>query len=67
MKEGATVTATLEQRVDFLGRVRDARALILRDAESFHFAVCVLEHIGQAIAHNFGKGRRQTLGYHHCI
>ena len=50
MKKDEEVELTQEQRVEFLRRTREARAIVLRDSESFHLAVCVIEHIGQAIA-----------------
>jgi CBS domain-containing protein len=39
--------------------MRDARALILRDAESFHEAATVLEHVGQIISGKIGSGLGQ--------
>lgn len=50
MKKGEEVVLTREQRVEFLSRTREARTMVLRDSESFHLAVCVIEHIGQAIS-----------------
>ena len=47
---------TLKQRVDFLNRLRGARALVLRDSESFGEASTVLEHIGQVVAGKIGNG-----------
>jgi CBS domain-containing protein len=47
---------TTNQRVEFLARLREARALVLRDAESFHEASTVLEHIGQVIGRKIGNG-----------
>jgi len=47
---------TIDQRVDFLTRLRTARALVLRDAESFHEAATVLEYIGQVIQRGRGRG-----------
>ena len=46
----------LPQLIEFLAKLREARALVLQDAESFHEASTVLEHIGQAIARKMGKG-----------
>src|SRR5205085_6871383 len=42
--------------VDFLYRLRAARALILRDSESFGEASTVLEHIGQVVGCKIGIG-----------
>lgn len=47
---------TQSQRVEFLARLRDARALVLRDGESFREASTVLEHIGQVIGGKIGIG-----------
>jgi len=47
---------TKSQRVEFLARLRDARALVLRDGESFREASTVLEHIGQVIGGKMGNG-----------
>jgi CBS domain-containing protein len=47
---------TKGQRSDFLARLRDARALVLRDGESFREASTVLEHIGQVIGGKMGNG-----------
>lgn len=47
---------TTEQRVDFLARLREARALVLRDSESFHEAATVLEYIGQLMKGKRGNG-----------
>jgi CBS domain-containing protein len=47
---------TKNQRVEFLSRLRDARALVLRDSESFREASTVLEHIGQVIGGIIGNG-----------
>jgi CBS domain-containing protein len=52
----APTTLTMSQRVDFLGRLRGARALVLRDSESFREASTVLEHIGQVIGGTIGNG-----------
>lgn len=41
---------------DCLGRLREARALILRDAEAFHEAATVLEHVGQVLAGEIRNG-----------
>lgn len=46
------------QWIDLLNRMRAARALLLRDAESFDRAAAVLEHIGQA----YGKEIEIGLG-----
>jgi CBS-domain-containing membrane protein len=54
--ENLVTSITPNQRADFLRRLRAARALILRDAESFGEASTVLEHIGQAIGGRIGKG-----------
>ena len=43
-------------RVEFLSKLRDARALILRDAESFHEAATVLEQLGQVIGRKMKNG-----------
>jgi CBS domain-containing protein len=43
-------------RIDFLTRLRDARALVLKDAESFHTAAGVLEYIGQILKGGMGNG-----------
>lgn len=45
-----------EHAAHFIERLREARALVLRDAESFHEASTVLEHIGQVRAGKIGKG-----------
>ncbi len=45
-----------EQRVEFLTRLRSARALVLRDAESFHEAATVLEYIGQIMRGRIENG-----------
>jgi len=52
----SAVSVTANQRVEFLARLREARALVLRDAESFHQASTVLEHIGQVIGRKMGNG-----------
>ena len=44
------------QRVDFLTRLRAARASVLRDSESFGDASIVLEQIGQVITGKIGNG-----------
>jgi len=44
------------QRVDFLARLRAARALVLSDGESFGEASTVLEHIGQVVGSKIGNG-----------
>lgn len=46
--------------VDCLGRLRDARALILRDAESFYEAATGLERVGQVLS---GRIRNGLAGY----
>lgn len=46
----------MSQRVDFLARLRSARALVLRDSESFTEASTVLEHIGQVVGGKLGVG-----------
>ena len=38
-----------QQRIELLDQLRDARALIQRDAEAFQRAVITLEHLGQVI------------------
>ena len=40
---------TISQKVDFLSKLRDARALVLKDAEAFHKAVGILEFMGQTL------------------
>jgi CBS domain-containing protein len=55
-KNRAMLPINKDQGVDFLGRLRDARALVLQDAESFHDASTVLEHIGQVCAGKIGNG-----------
>jgi hypothetical protein len=50
------VSLTIHQRVEFLARLRDARALVLRDSESFRETSTVLEHIGQVIGGKIGNG-----------
>jgi CBS domain-containing protein len=50
------ITLSAGQRVDFLGRIRAAGALILRDSESFCEASTVLEHIGQVVGGKIGTG-----------
>ncbi len=50
------IILTKNQRVEFLARLRDARALVLRDGESFREASTVLEHIGQVIGGRIGNG-----------
>jgi len=49
-------TVSESQRIEFLARLREARALVLRDAESFHEAVTALEHIGQVFAGQIRTG-----------
>ncbi len=41
---------------DCLGRLRDARALVLRDAESFHGAAMALERVGQLLCGQVRNG-----------
>jgi CBS domain-containing protein len=48
------------ERCECLTRLRDARALILRDAESFHEAAIALERVGQVLC---GKVRNGLGGY----
>ena len=50
------ITLKAGQRVDFLSRIRAARAGILRDSESFCEASTVLEHIGQVVGGKIGSG-----------
>src|SRR5436190_8510800 len=50
------ITLTNSQRVDFLGRIRASRALVLQDSESFREASTVLEHIGQVVGGKIGSG-----------
>lgn len=45
---------------DCLARLREARALVLRDAESFHEAAMTLERIGQVLC---GQMRNGLGGY----
>lgn len=47
---------------DCLSRLRDARALVLRDAESFHEAVTVLERIGQVVSGQVRGGLNDYKG-----
>src|SRR5436309_3329954 len=44
------------QRVEILNSLRDARAVVLRDSESFHEASMVLERIGQILGRRVGNG-----------
>lgn len=44
---------------DCLNRLREARALVLRDAESFHEASMVLERVGQVLCGEIRKGLSQ--------
>ena len=53
---GPPSNLTQGHRVEFLSRLRDARALVLRDGESFREASTVLEHIGQVIGGRIGNG-----------
>jgi CBS domain-containing protein len=46
---------TRQHRVAFLKRLREARALVLRDSEAFHESASVLEYIGQVM-----KGKIET-------
>lgn len=48
-----------EAWIDSLGRLRDSRALILRDAESFHEAAIAVEHVGQALTGEIQNGLRK--------
>ena len=55
-----------KKRAHCLGLLRDARALVLRDAESFHEATTLLEQIGQIDggAIRIGLGSyKDTLGH----
>ncbi len=45
-----------EEWWDCLARLREARALVLRDAEAFHEAAMTLERIGQIVCGQIGKG-----------
>ena len=45
-----------QERVELLAQLRDTRALMLRDAESFHEASTTLEHIGQVIGRSIKNG-----------
>lgn len=56
MKMGEQVLVSREQRVDFLRRVRAARSMILKDSESFHRVVSVIEHVGQSFGKKIGNG-----------
>ena len=47
---------SMAQRVEILSRLRDARAKVLRDAESFREASTVLEFIGQIVRGKIGNG-----------
>ena len=47
---------TQDEWSDWLARLRDARALILKNAEAFHEAARVLEHIGQCRKGKPGNG-----------
>lgn len=48
--------------MDFVGRLRAARALVLRDSEAFHEASTVLEHIGQVTGGIIGNGLKDYEG-----
>ncbi len=43
------IDLTSQQRIELLEQLRDARALIQRDAEAFQRAALTLEHLGQVI------------------
>jgi CBS domain-containing protein len=45
-----------KKRAYCLGRLRDARALVLRDGEAFHEAAIALEQIGQVIGNEVRNG-----------
>ena len=47
---------TPAQRIEILQQLRDARALLLRDSESFHRALITLEQVGQILAARVGPG-----------
>jgi hypothetical protein len=47
---------SINEWADCLGRLRDARALILRDAEAFHEAAMSLEHVGQVLRGKIENG-----------
>jgi len=44
------------QRVELLARLRDARYLVLKDAEAFHEAATTLEYVGQVICGEIRNG-----------
>ena len=52
----ANIDLTSHERADLLAQLRDARALVLKDAESFHQAAIVLEHVGQLLSRHIGAG-----------
>jgi CBS domain-containing protein len=49
-----------EQQVELLAKLRDARYLVLRDAEAFHEAATTLEYVGQVSCGQIRNG----LGYY---
>ena len=55
-KRVTLATLTSAQRVEILQQLRDARALLLRDSESFHRASITLEQVGQVLAARIGTG-----------
>ncbi len=54
------IDLTSQQRIELLEQLRDARALIQRDAEAFQRAVITLEHLGQVVG---GRVRLGLQGY----
>lgn len=61
MSNGSTHTLgiTREQSTAILAMLRDVRAMVYRDAESFDQAATVLEHIGQILACEVRNGLRR--------
>jgi hypothetical protein len=55
-----------EKQTELLTKLRDARYLVPRDAEAFHEAAMVLEHVGQVlcgeIRTGLGKYKREIVG-----
>jgi hypothetical protein len=56
MKRRESLNLTRDQRVEILHLLRESRALVLRDYESFHSAALVLEHIGQIVGGKIENG-----------
>src|SRR5438093_1505879 len=59
MKDRHRDHPNLREEVDLLANSRSARALILRDSESFHEASMLLEYIGQILAGEIRGGLSQ--------